>query len=283
MIVKFQRIENEIDQDRKLTDYFFVDGASNVKSAGQILCTTYPWAMCFHKGESHCIQWWKKWSTVRYRNQICNMLYVMHRVLHKKLELKATIHNPCFSSLSKSNCVEAAVKDIEDKVFGMQFIVLSVLCFLIWMPQGTVIPTSSNEENLFLVEASRWSSAWLTEASWWQGSVWINEGSDFIWLWARTGWSFRWNNYRKECQVIKEWLSLFGIFFSFTPNVLFFFQWWWRWWQFHSWRYSLLCLIQVQIDWNRHVQSWHGIYVYNLFFKLTAQDISMLITTTSGS
>ncbi len=43
--------------------------------------------------------------------------------------MKATIYNPSFTSLSKNDCVEAAIKDIENEVFGRQFIVSSLLCF----------------------------------------------------------------------------------------------------------------------------------------------------------
>lgn len=48
---QFRRKVEEIDVDRKLTDCFFFDGASNVQTAGAILCATYPRAMCFHGGE----------------------------------------------------------------------------------------------------------------------------------------------------------------------------------------------------------------------------------------
>ncbi len=48
---QFWRKMNEIDQDRKLTDCVFFDGALNFQTAGQILCITYPWAMCFHGGD----------------------------------------------------------------------------------------------------------------------------------------------------------------------------------------------------------------------------------------
>ncbi len=42
---------DEIDTESKLTDCFFFDGASNVQTAGAILCARYPRAMCFHGGE----------------------------------------------------------------------------------------------------------------------------------------------------------------------------------------------------------------------------------------
>ena len=48
---QFRRKVDEIDVDKKLTDCFFFDGASNVQTAGAILCATYPRAMCFHGGE----------------------------------------------------------------------------------------------------------------------------------------------------------------------------------------------------------------------------------------
>ncbi len=35
-------------------DCFFFDGATNLQTAGAILCTTYPWAMCFH-GQEHVL------------------------------------------------------------------------------------------------------------------------------------------------------------------------------------------------------------------------------------
>ena len=47
----FRRKVDEIDVDAKLTDCFFFDGASNVQTAGAILCAWYPRAMCFHGGE----------------------------------------------------------------------------------------------------------------------------------------------------------------------------------------------------------------------------------------
>ncbi len=47
----FRRKVDEIDVDAKLTDCFFFDGASNVQTAGAILCARYPRAMCFHGGE----------------------------------------------------------------------------------------------------------------------------------------------------------------------------------------------------------------------------------------
>ena len=43
--------------------------------------------------------------------------YAMHRALRMKPALKATIHNPSFSSLSKNDHVAAAIADIEDEVF----------------------------------------------------------------------------------------------------------------------------------------------------------------------
>ncbi len=42
--------------------------------------------------------------------------YAMHRAFHRKPAL-ATICNPSFASLSKNDCVAAAVDDIEDKIF----------------------------------------------------------------------------------------------------------------------------------------------------------------------
>ncbi len=48
---QFQRKGDEIDINRKLTECLFCDGASNVQTAGAILCATYPCAMCFHGGE----------------------------------------------------------------------------------------------------------------------------------------------------------------------------------------------------------------------------------------
>ncbi len=50
-IQQFQRIVNEISQDRKLTDCIFFDDASTVQTAGQILCVTCPQEMCSHVGE----------------------------------------------------------------------------------------------------------------------------------------------------------------------------------------------------------------------------------------
>ena len=48
---QFQRKVDQIDTEAKLTDCFFFDGASNVQTAGAILCARYPRAMCFHGGE----------------------------------------------------------------------------------------------------------------------------------------------------------------------------------------------------------------------------------------
>ncbi len=42
---------DEIDIEKKLTDCFLFDGASNVQTAGAIMCARYPRAMCFHGGE----------------------------------------------------------------------------------------------------------------------------------------------------------------------------------------------------------------------------------------
>ncbi len=41
----------------------------------------------------------------------------MHRALRQKPALKATIHSPMFSNLSKNDRVAAAVRDVEDDVF----------------------------------------------------------------------------------------------------------------------------------------------------------------------
>ncbi len=42
---QFQRKVNEIDVDRKLTDSIFFNCASNVQTAGAILCAMYPHTM----------------------------------------------------------------------------------------------------------------------------------------------------------------------------------------------------------------------------------------------
>ncbi len=42
---------DDIDIDIKLTDCHLFDGASNVQTAGAILCALYPHALCFHGGK----------------------------------------------------------------------------------------------------------------------------------------------------------------------------------------------------------------------------------------
>ncbi len=49
--------------------------------------------------------------------------YAMHRALHQKSALNATIHNPSFASLSKHDCMATAVNDMEDEVFWKEIIV----------------------------------------------------------------------------------------------------------------------------------------------------------------
>ncbi len=56
-----------------------------------------------------------------------SMPYAIHRALCQKPALKASIHNASFASKSKNDCVATAVNDIEEEVFGKQFIVFSVL------------------------------------------------------------------------------------------------------------------------------------------------------------
>ncbi len=51
---QFWRKVDEIDFDKKLTDCFFFDGASNVQTAGASLCARYPRAMCFHERSMFC-------------------------------------------------------------------------------------------------------------------------------------------------------------------------------------------------------------------------------------
>ncbi len=51
--------------------------------------------------------------------------YAIHRVLCQKTAIKAKIHNPCFSSLSKNGCIEATIKDLADK-----FICKVIYCLL---------------------------------------------------------------------------------------------------------------------------------------------------------
>ncbi len=41
----------EFDPTSTCTDEFFFDNASNVQQAGEILCSTYPTAFCFHGGK----------------------------------------------------------------------------------------------------------------------------------------------------------------------------------------------------------------------------------------
>ncbi len=180
---------DEIDLDAKLTDCFFFDVASNVQTAGAILCARYPRAMCFHGGE-HVLSLFfsdlSKLKPIQVRSiffavfflfqylTFCSSLfssaadytmflgpvpvmefmpsslfkplpsimvkigllhgagsrfatwfYAMHRALRMKPPFKATIHNPSFASLSKNDCVAAAIVDIEDEVFWK-----AIYCFL---------------------------------------------------------------------------------------------------------------------------------------------------------
>ncbi len=88
--------------------------------------------------------------------RFANWFYAMHRLLCQKPALKATIQNLSFASLSKTDWVEAAIKDIEDEVFGKQFIISSVLCFLPWKLQGIVA-------NTFI--------QWRKSTSWWSEQI----------------------------------------------------------------------------------------------------------------
>ncbi len=48
----FKAKVDEFDPGKTLTNTFFFDGAANVQKAGQILCTHFPGAMCFHGGDN---------------------------------------------------------------------------------------------------------------------------------------------------------------------------------------------------------------------------------------
>ncbi len=61
--------------------------------------------------------------------RLATWFYAMHRVLRQKPALKATIHNTSFSSLSKNDCVAAAVNDIEDEVFWKEIYCLLLSIF----------------------------------------------------------------------------------------------------------------------------------------------------------
>ena len=47
----FEGYTKEFDKEKKNTDIFFFDGASNVQKAGEVLVAKYPRAMVLHGGE----------------------------------------------------------------------------------------------------------------------------------------------------------------------------------------------------------------------------------------
>ncbi len=51
--------------------------------------------------------------------------YAMHRLLHLKMALKATVHGAAFDSVAKNAQVILAVENIEDDVFWM-----TIFCLL---------------------------------------------------------------------------------------------------------------------------------------------------------
>ncbi len=73
--------------------------------------------------------------------RLATWFYAMHRALQQKATLKAIIHYPSFASLSKNDCVAAAVNDTEDEVFGRQFIIFSMSFSLSWKLWDTAMPT----------------------------------------------------------------------------------------------------------------------------------------------
>lgn len=66
--------------------------------------------------------------------------YSMHQLLWQKAALKATMHYPDFTHLTKNYKVEEAVKDIENEVFWKAlYFLLYVLSLLSWKYCGTLI------------------------------------------------------------------------------------------------------------------------------------------------
>ncbi len=59
----------------------------------------------------------KNWFIVWCRNQICNQVLFNVQSFISEANIEAIIHNPSFASLSKNDCVVAAVNDIEDVFF----------------------------------------------------------------------------------------------------------------------------------------------------------------------
>ncbi len=47
----FESKVDEFDRTKVYTDSFFFDGSANVQKAGQILCTHFSQAICFHGGK----------------------------------------------------------------------------------------------------------------------------------------------------------------------------------------------------------------------------------------
>ncbi len=72
---------NEINQDRKLTDCFFFDVASNVQTAGQILCATYPQEMYFHGGDHILSLFFSNISKLKPIEVSPNFLLLMYFIL----------------------------------------------------------------------------------------------------------------------------------------------------------------------------------------------------------
>ncbi len=82
IIEQFQKklMENEIDQDRKLSDCFFFDGASSIQNAGQILCAIYHRARCFHGG-GHVLSFLLSKLSILKPMHVSTIVFIVHFML----------------------------------------------------------------------------------------------------------------------------------------------------------------------------------------------------------
>ncbi len=181
-----------------------------------------------------------------------------------------------FKSL-QNYCVEAAIKDMEDKFFWKKIYCLLCALFSALKALRHCNSTILAMDNIyFLVKQMKHC---LIHRRVLMIRICLDHwGGDFIWLQARTGSSCLWTKYRMEWWVIKVWPILFEICFHSSLKFCFLFSdndEWWRW-QIHSWRCSLFCLVQSKkigafiyscsmgsLSWTRYSSWLHGTSQYS--------------------
>ncbi len=158
----------------------------------------------------------KNWFTTMCRNQICYLVLCNAKSFMSKASIKGHHPQSILCKFFKKRSPGSCCKWHGGWGFLESNLLSSVPFSQPWKLWDTVIPTSLQ---------------WIKYFSWWKEwmkhclthgcflmmrYVWINEGSDYIWLQGSTGRSFWWNKYRKEWKVTKVREFLFVCLFFQT-------------------------------------------------------------------